>query len=107
MIAVSASVASAHNRFGHVYAVVAIFRYSPRLDVADTAGERDVLGHQLMRVEVDCTKASTPRFCFRERHQRPADAMPLVLGPPRDVVEQQASCGLFQHQNACDAPGLL
>jgi hypothetical protein len=75
---------------------------TPGLLVAQVRIERDVLVHELMRVEPDFAETAPPRFLLGEGHQRTADAPALVRRIDRDVVEQHMIVVLQQHDQAQD-----
>jgi hypothetical protein len=59
-------------------------------DVADVRVEREVLGHALVRVEVDRVEPRLSRRCLGELEQQLADAGAVMRGIDRDVVDEEA-----------------
>jgi hypothetical protein len=91
----------------HVDAVVALLADSMRLDEADAVIEGDVLGHQRVRIQVDCVIAASAGLRFGEFDQCAAMALALTARRDRDVIEQETRLRFLQHEDADDASTVL
>ncbi len=93
--------------FCHVYTIIALLADAVRLDEADAAIERDVLGHQRVRIEVNGVIAASTGLSFGEFDQCATMALALAFRQDGDVVEQQTRLRFLQNEEADDATCVL
>jgi 8-hydroxy-5-deazaflavin:NADPH oxidoreductase len=70
---------------------------APGLDEPQARVEREVLGHEHMRIEQVCGESAANRLSFGEGDQRPTMPLPLHRWLDRDIVEQERAYLLLEH----------